>query len=64
MDQDATWYGGEARYRTHCVTRDPAPLPKIGTAASLFVDHVYYVYCQVAIIGVVVVVNILGFYTA
>jgi len=32
MDEDATWYEDRARPRPHCVTWDPAPLPKRGTA--------------------------------
>ena len=36
MYQDATWYGGRPRPRSHCVRWDPAPFPKKGTSAPTF----------------------------
>ena len=35
MHQDATWYGGRARPRPHCVRWDPAP-PKMGQQPPIF----------------------------
>jgi len=40
MDENTTWYGSRPRPRRHCIRRVPA-LHEMGTAAPLFLVHVY-----------------------
>jgi len=41
MDQDATWYEGRHRPRSHCVTWGPSSSPPKGQSPQ-FSAHVYY----------------------